>query len=198
MGNPPQIRTTPEAGTLSADGSRRWDGSFWVPVRPEDRVDVSFPTGAPRPRGEFFLEQRGFGLAGVIAATVIGILLTHLHLNLPAIVPLQTAVVQILLSNFLWLLFSYGTIVAILSLGRHGVDVMVLRGMAVAFWLGVALFALPPLDAFQAGWSGVLVMLVSGLVWAALAGPIFGVYASLANVIWYRGAHQLRPQILTV
>jgi hypothetical protein len=121
--------------------------------------------------------------------------LTHLHFNVFAFMPLSSALTQLLITNLIWYVFSYGMVIVILSVGRRGIDVMLLRAMLVAFLLGVAFIALTPLVDFVPRGTWILTMLISGLTSAALAGPVFGVYATVANLIWYRSPRSLRPQI---
>ncbi len=191
----PRPGSGPEVGSLSADGSRVWDGYFWHRVSSDPPIVQSGSAAARSQHTEFLLEERRFGFIGVLVATVVGIVLTHVHFNLPLVGPLSSALTQVLVTQLLWFVFSYGMVILILSIGRRGVDVMLLRAMLVAFFHGVAFIAMTPLNQLVESWVYWLTLLLTALAWVVLVGPIFAVWATVANLIWYRSVTSLRPQL---
>jgi hypothetical protein len=170
-----------------------WNGKFWVRVKSDPPLsELPPPTARPAPI-EFAPERRSLRLGGVLAAAVVGVALGHLHINLPGSGSLESTVKEMLVANLLWGLFTNGCVVLILSVGRQGIDVLLLRAIAVGFILGATLLGLGPLPIM--GWVWLLAIFVSGLIYAALAGPILAVFAVLANLLWYRSFRSLRPQL---
>jgi hypothetical protein len=203
----------PEIGTLSANGSRRWDGHFWVPVYTDAPVEQLPPPVAYRPVArEFDYERRGYGLGAVALAPVVGVVMGSIHFPAPSTGALDSSVIGFLVTNLVWGLLTYGAVVVILSLGRQGVDVLFLRALLVAFIEGAALIAIPLVanlwDATRATQSGTigpfpvvalipwpLVVIGVGLISAVFQGPILFAFATLANLLWYRSFRSLRPQL---
>jgi hypothetical protein len=69
-----------------------------------------------------------------------------------------------LLAQQLWVLFIYTTLVVILSVGRRGTDVLVLRCVLVAFILGAGVAAFVPIYTISVlAW--VLATLLAGLIY---------------------------------
>jgi hypothetical protein len=194
----------PEIGTLSANGSRRWDGQFWVPVYTDPPVDQTAPPVVYRPVArEFDYERRGYGLGAVVLAPIVGVVMGNIHFPAPATGSVDSALIGFLVTNLVWGLLTYGAVVVILSLGRQGVDVLLLRAVVVAFIQGAAFMAIPLIGnsltatPFQAvpGIVWPLAVLVVGFFSALLQGPILFVFAILANLLWYRSFRSLRPQL---
>ena len=171
-----------------------WNGTFWIRVQP-DESSLEQRGVQPEEKVEFFLDRRRVGVTGVVLAAVAGVLLTHVPIDVPAVGSLDQALKQLAITTLLWQIFSYGTVVVILSIGRRGVDVMLLRSMVVAFLMGVAFLALTPLGAIVTGGTWVLWLLAFGLVWVVIVGPVFAVWATLMNLVWYRDTHSMRPQL---
>ena len=193
----PQGRHLPEVGTLSADGSRVWDGKFWVRRDPETTLPAFQPAMARQVADEVWPERRTFGVGGVILAAVVGELLSSIHFTLPWSGSLNSALVALAITNLLWGLFTYGSVVVILSIGRRGADVLLLRAMLVAFLLGAAflvVLVVIPLPVTPRV-PGLLIVIMGGLVAAVSAGPVIGAFAILANLLWYRSFSSLRPQL---
>jgi hypothetical protein len=203
VGEIPPDRRAPEVGTLSANGSRRWDGQYWVPVYTDAPLEELPPPVAYRPVTEFSYEQRGYGLAGVVLAPIVGVVMGSIHFPPPATGSLDSGLVGFMVINLLWGLLSYGAVVVILSLGRQGVDVLLLRAVVVAFIQGAAFMAIPlignTLNAtpFQTvpGIVWPLAVLAVGLFSALWQGPLLAAFAILANLLWYRSLRSLRPQL---
>ena len=128
-------------------------------------------------------------------ATLVGVLLSHLHITLPASGgSLESALSEMALVNELWFLFTYACVVLILSLGRQGIDVLLLRAAIVGFVLGASFVGVTPLVIAPVPvW--LLAVLVSALVSAVVAGLVLGLLAAVANLLWYRSLNSLRPQL---
>jgi hypothetical protein len=202
----------PEIGTLSANGSRRWDGQFWVPVYTDHPPEQLPPPIEYRPATEFFYERRGFGLGGVVLAPIVGVVMSSIHFPAPTTGSLDSALIGFLVTNLVWGLLTYGAVVVIVSRGRQGVDVLFLRAILVAFIEGAAFMAIPLVanlwDVRQSTQSLAigpfpvmalipwpLVVLGVGLISAVFQGPILFAFATLANLLWYRSFKSLRPQL---
>jgi hypothetical protein len=200
----------PEVGTLSANGSRRWDGQFWVPVYPTDQLAP--PVVYRAVAREFAYERRSYGCGAVVLAPIVGVIMGSIHFPPPATGSLNSSVIAYLVTNLVWGLLTHGAVVVILSLGRQGVDVLFLRAVLVAFIEGAALIAIPLVaslwDATRATQSAAigpfplvtlipwpLVVLGVGLISAVFQGPILFALATLANLLWYRSFRSLRPQL---
>jgi hypothetical protein len=194
-------RRLPEAGTFSADGSRRWDGKFWVPQR-TDRLPEEFSTPYMRNLAvELPSERRGFGLGGVVLAAAVALVISYAPIPAPNPGSLDAALTELAIVTQLRVLFTFASLVVILSVRRQGIDVLLLRAMLTAFILGVAfiglilsLFLVFPIPVTpRVPWP--LVVVAGGLIWAVLLGPFIAVFAALANLLWYRSFRSLRPQL---
>jgi hypothetical protein len=201
----------PEIGTLSANGSRRWDGQFWVPVSGQPLPAELPPPVVYRPVTEFFYERRGYGLVGVMLAPIVGVVMGSIHFPAPVTGSLDSSLIGFLVTNVVWGLLTYGTVVVILSVGRQGIDVLFLRAILVAFIEGAAYVAIPLIANLWDTRSGTqpligpmpvvalvpwpLLVIVIGLISAVFQGPILFAFATLANLLWYRSLRSLRPQL---
>ena len=198
VGEMPRVGSIPEVGVPSSDGSRVWNGQFWVRVGgPEEHV-AETPALPDQPRHiELFEERRRFGFPGLLVAAVVGVVLTNLHFTLPTFgaSTLADALSRLVIVNLVWTVAAYLVVIVILSLGERGVDVMLLRAMLVAFVVGAAYVWLSPLSLVLHGGDWLKVVLVAGLVFGLLVGPTLAVYAILVNFIWYRSSRSLRPQL---
>jgi hypothetical protein len=208
VGEAPDGRRSPEVGTLSANGSRRWDGQFWVPVH-SDHVLEEVPPPVFRPvTREFTYERRSLRLGAAVLAAIVGVVLGSIHFP----VSLDSGLIGMMVANLVWALFSYGAVVVILSLGRQGVDVLFLRAILVAFIQGAAFVAIPLVSNFWDATQSTqpvtlgpfpvialipwpLLMIGIGLISAVLQGPILAAFAIVANLLWYRSFNSLRPQM---
>jgi hypothetical protein len=202
----------PDIGTLSANGSRRWDGQYWVPVYTDAPSEQLPPPVIYRPATEFAFARRGYGLGGVVLAPIVGVVMGSIHFPPPPTGSLDSSVIGFLVINLVWGLLSYGAVVMILSLGRQGVDVLFLRAILVAFIEAAAFIAIPLIANLWDTTSGTqplaigpfpvmalipwpLVVIGLGLVSAMFQGPILFAFATLANLLWYRSFKSLRPQL---
>jgi hypothetical protein len=194
----------PEAGTLSADGSRRWDGRFWVPIRTDRPLD-EFPPAYARPDArELPSERRGFRLGGVVFAALVVPVITFIPIPVPNPGSLDVALSELAFVTNMRVLVASAAVVVILSIGRQGIDVLLLRAMLTAFIVGAAfvvlilaafffLFPFPIPITPRLPWP--LAILAVGLIWAVLLGPPIAAVAALANLLWYRSLRSLRPQL---
>jgi hypothetical protein len=184
-------------GTLSADGSRRWDGKYWVRLTPDRSLsELPLPTVRLAP-GDVWSERRGFGLGGALLAAIVGVVLSSINFTLPWSGSAESAFFAMVVTKQLWALFTYGSMVVILSIGRRGADVLLLRAMLVAFLMGAAflvVFVTTPLP-FAIPVPGLLVVLLGGLLAAVTGGPFLAAMAMLANLLWYRSFESLQPQL---
>jgi hypothetical protein len=194
-------RRLPEVGTFSADGSRRWDGKFWAPQRTDHSLD-EFPPPVVRPvLDDLWSERRGFGLGGVILAAAVALVISYAPIPGPNPGSLDAALTELAIVTQLRVLFTFASLVVILSVRRQGIDVLLLRAMLTAFILGVAFIGLilSPFLVFpipvtpRVPWP--VVVVAAGLIWAVLLGPFIAVFAALANLLWYRSFRSLRPQL---
>jgi hypothetical protein len=190
-----------DVGNLSADGSRRWDGRFWVLVHPDTPPDpFSAPVVRP-PASHEWSARRTFGLGGVILAALVAIGVIVMPIPAPRPDSLESALNEMAIVTELRSLFVFGLPVLILSIGRRGVDVQLLRAMLVAFILGAALvsaiwlmtvaFPIP----INPRLPGLFAVLLGGLVVAVTAGPVLALFVILANLLWYRSFRSMRPQL---
>lgn len=190
-----------EVGTLSPDGSRIWTGRFWAvnPARtpPRDDYTPSFE-GRPAAREVLYYDQRGYGCAGMIAAVVCGVGLSHFHITLPIPAPEASSAAQAvsmaLVALALWQLAVFGSMVLCLSIARQGIDVLLLRSMVVGAIYGGTLLGTLPLDLFP-GPRGYQLIGELTLGGAVTTGPILALLALALNLIWYRSFRSLRPQL---
>lgn len=190
-----------EVGNLSADGSRRWDGRFWVLVRPDTPPDpLSAPVIRP-PASQVRPERRTFGLGGVILAALVAIAVIVMPIPAPRPDSLESALNEMAIVTELRLLLAFTLPVLILSIGRRGIDVQLLRAMLLAFILGAALvsaiwlmtvaFPIP----VNPRLPGLFAVLLGGLAVAVTDGPVLALFVILANLLWYRSFRSLRPQL---
>lgn len=190
-------------GTLSADGSRMWDGMFWVPTRNDNRLDELPPLPLRRQAAEFSPERRGYRLGLVVLAAAVGLTLSFIPIPAPSPGSLDSALTELAVVTLLRVLFTFVAVVVILSLGRQGIDVLLLRAMLTAFLMGSAVTGLIVGAVFLAPipvpvtpripWP--FVVMLGGLIFAVLLGPIVAVVSALANLLWYRSLRSLRAQL---
>jgi hypothetical protein len=196
-------RRLPEVGTFSADGSRRWDGKFWVPQR-TDRLPEEFSMPYVRNlAAEIPLERLGFRFGAVVLAAVAGLVLTFIPIPAPDPGSLEGALSELAIVTEIRFLVAFAAVVVILSLGRQGIDVLLLRAMLAGFIMGAtvtglflaAIFLGPiPIPVTpSAPWP--LAVIVVGLTLAVTLGPFLAIFAALANLLWYRSFRSLRPQL---
>lgn len=194
MGELHSGRQNPEVGTLSRDRSRKWDGRFWVLIRPDHPRDAprssSMPLARVQPSDRRASHPGLMLLAGIVAA-VLG----SIHFTLaPSGGRLAASVGLITAENVLWSLLTYVGAGVILSIGRQGIDVILLRSMVAAWIMGAALTAPVPIYVFSpVAW--LLAIFVAACVWAVTVGPLLAGMAILANLLWYRSFWSLRPQL---
>ena len=194
-------RTSREVGTLSADGSRAWDGRFWVLTPSGHRLDGLPPLEVRRQAAEFSPERRGYRLGLVVLAAFVGLTISFIPIPAPSPGSLDSALTELAVVTLLRVLFTFVAVVVILSLGRQGIDVLLLRAMLTAFLMGSAVMA----------WFFVLfvtiaipvtpripwpfVVMLGGLIFAVLLGPVVALLSALANLLWYRSLRSLRAQL---
>ena len=197
MGQVSQSRESPDVGTVSADGSRVWDGSFWVRHQSDQPFQELPPPIAGPVSDDLWSERRRFGFGGVILAAVVGEVLSSIHFTLPWSGSLESALTAMLIANLIWGLFTWASVVVILSIGRRGIDVLLLRAMLVAFILGVAfliVLVVMPLPVTPRV-PALLIVFTAGLISAVTLGPVLAMFSILANLLWYRSLTSLRPQL---
>ena len=201
VGEMPLGRRSLEVGTLSPDGSRRWDGKFWVLIR-NDYSLPDLPPPAVRPlEWEFSYERRGYRLGSVVLAAVVGLALNAILLSIPYPGSLSAALTELAIITAVRYVVTPALIVVILSIGRQGIDVLVLRAMLTAFLIGAALMGLliasvssVPIPApVSIPWP--LAVIAAGLILAFTLGPLLAAFAALANLLWYQSFKSLRPQL---
>ena len=154
-----------------------------------------------RPSASEYSERRGFRLGGVVLAAIVGLVLSYSPIPMPAPGSLDAALNEIALVTLIRGWFMFAAVVLILSIGRQGIDVLLLRAMVVAFMLGAAFlgFLLAPALLFpipvnpRVPWP--FVVIAGGLIWAVILGPVITIFAALANLLWYRSFRSLRPQL---
>jgi hypothetical protein len=130
----------------------------------------------------------------VLAAAVAAVM-ANIHPNLPS--PsgsVAATLTEIRLTGVLWTLFTYVAVAVILSIGRQGIDVILIRSFVVGFVMGAALMAAVPLYIFSV-FTWFLAIFVGAGIWAVATGPILAGMAILANLLWYRSFWSLRPQM---
>lgn len=196
MSDVPQVRRYPEMGALSANGSRRWDGQFWVPLHTDPPLDELRPPVVRPYMTELPFERRGFRPGGVLLAAVVGVVLSNIHVGLPGTGSLDS-LAGMIAANLLLALSAFGGVIVILSIGRQGADVLLLRAMVVAFIqgaVGAILLGAPPFP-IPLGIPWALVVFAVGLFWAVVMGLFYAAMAILANLLWYRSFRSLRPQL---
>lgn len=134
-------------------------------------------------------------------ASAVGLALSYMPIPVPPAGSLEAALNEIAVVGLIRTWFMFAAVVVILSIGRQGIDVLLLRAMVVAFILGVvfALFLLAPAFMFQVPlnprvpWP--FAVIASGLIWALILGPVIAIFAAPANLVWYRSFRSLRPQL---
>ncbi len=133
----------------------------------------------------------------MILAAVVGEVLSSIHFTLPWSGSLESALTAMLIANLIWGLFTWASVVVILSIGRRGIDVLLLRAMLVAFILGVAfliVLVVMPLPVTPRV-PALLIVFTAGLISAVTLGPVLAMFSILANLLWYRSLTSLRPQL---
>ena len=155
---------------------------------------------APKPaRSGFTSEHRGAHIGGVVFGSILGFLLTHFALNLsvtfmPPSNSVGSAFDSLGIGFETWAFITVASAVVILSVGRQGIDVLLLRSMVVAFFLGAGFASMFPIWFLSVG-QWLVAMLEVGLEWALVGGPVLTLFAILANLLWYRSLYSLRPQL---
>lgn len=150
---------------------------------------------------ELTWERRGFRLGGVVLAAVVGLVLSYSPIPMPPPGSLDEALTEIAIVFFIRSWFMFAAVVVILSIGRQGIDVLLVRAMVVAFILGVAFigFLLSPALFFPIPVNPriplPIAVIAGGLLWAVILGPVTAIFAALANLLWYRSFRSLRPQL---
>lgn len=196
----------PQIGDKSPDGSRVYDGTYWVAQRTEPTIEEYPPRFEPHvPTLEFRPERTGFGFGGVIVASAVGLALAYSpHPGIPTD-SLDTAMQELAISL---LIRTWGTLIAvflILSIGRRAIDVQLLRSMIVAFVLGFVFslaFTYLFLGLSLLGLRGtsrippIVLPFIGGAIWAVTLGPVIAIAATLANLLWYRSFRSLKPWLL--
>ena len=194
-------RSSREVGTLSADGSRRWDGKFWVAERSDRPLEEFLPPLVRPVADEFAWERRSFRLGGVVLAAAVALVIGFIPISAPRPGSLDSAFIELAVVTLLRVLFAFFAVVVILSLGRQGIDVLLLRAMLTAFLIGsavmglfVVLFVAIPIPvAPRIPWP--FVVMVGGLFFAVQLGPVVALVSALANLLWYRSLPSLRAQL---
>lgn len=194
-------RASPEAGTLSADGSRRWDGKFWVVERTDRPLDEFIPPVVRPVADEFAWERQSFRLGRVVLAAALALVITFFPIPAPSPGSLDSALTELAVVTLLRVLFTFSAVVVILSLGRQGIDVLLMRAMLTAFLIGSAvmglffvLFVAIPIPVTpRIPWP--FVVILGGLFIAVQLGPVVAVVSGLANLLWYRSLRSLRAQL---
>lgn len=206
MGETPPVRQSPAAGTLSPDGSRRWDGRFWVPIRNDDQLS-EFPSPAAWDRtAEFPSERRRLRLGSAILASVAAVALFLMPLPAPSPGSTEDALTEVGILFLLRFLLPFVAVVLILSFGRQGLDVLLMRGLLATFLIGAEvtglflaeLFSAPIAIPVELSSRWPLAVMLVGLILAITAGPVVTLIAALANLLWYRSLRSLRAQFGTI
>ena len=136
-------------------------------------------------------------------AACVGLTLAFIPVPAPSPGSLDSALTELAVVTLLRVLFTFVAVVVILSLGRQGIDVLLLRSMLTVFLMGAAVMGLI-VGAFFLGpipipvtprlpWP--LVVVLVGLVSAVQLGPVVAVVSALANLLWYRSLRSLRAQL---
>ena len=193
----------PEVGTLSADGSRMWDGSFWVLTRNGYQVNELPPLAARRQAAKFAPERPDYRLGRVVLAATVGLTLSFIPIPAPRPGSVDAALTELAVVTLLRVVFTFVAVVVILSLGRQGIDVLVLRAMLTTFLMGAAFmgfifgtvfFATIPFPVTPRI-PVPLVVVLGGLIFAVSLGPVVAVVSALANLLWYRSLLSLTAQL---
>jgi hypothetical protein len=138
-----------------------------------------------------------------VLSVAAGLVLTFVPIPVQSPGSLESALNEIALVTEIRVLVASAAVVVILSLGRQGIDVLLLRAMLAAFLMGAALIGfilgavfLAPIPipiTPRVPWP--VVVGAVGLICAVLLGPFIAVGAALANLLWYRSFRSLRPQL---
>lgn len=206
MSEQPELKRAPQVGDRSPDGSRVYDGKYWVVQRTEPTVEEYAPRfERPTPTLEFPPERSGFGLGGVVVASAVGLVLAYSPYPAIPTDSLDAAMQELAI----WLLIrTWGTLIAvflILSIGRRAIDVQLLRSMIVAFVLGFVFYLAVTylfLGLSLLGVPGpsrvppIALPFIGGALWAVTLGPVIAIAATLANLLWYRSFRSLKPWLL--
>jgi hypothetical protein len=196
-------RASLEVGTLSADGSRRWDGKFWVAEHTGRPLNEFLPPVVRSVVDEVAWERQGFRLSGVVLAAAVALVISFFPIPAPSPGSLDSALTELAVVTLMRVLFTFFAVVVILSLGRQGIDVLLLRAMLTAFLIGLAVMGLIFGAVFLAPipipvtprvpWP--FVVMLGGLIFAVLLGPVVAVGSALANLLWYRSLRSLGAQL---
>jgi len=200
------MERAPQIGDRSPDGSRVYDGKYWVLQRTAPVIEEYVPPAEQYlPLHEFPHERGGFGFGGLIVAIAVGLVLAYAPYPAIPTDSFDTALQELAISFFIR---SWGTFIAvflILSIGRRAIDVQLLRSMIVAFVLGFVFFL-----AFTYLFLGLSLLglrdtsrvppialpFIGGAIWAVTLGPVIAIAATLANLLWYRSIRSLKPWLL--
>jgi hypothetical protein len=180
-----------------------WDGSFWVLTRNGYQLNELPPLAARRQTATFSPERPGYRLGRVVLAATVGLTLSFIPIPAPSPGSLGSALTELAVVTLLRVVFTFVAVVVILSLGRQGIDVLLLRAMLTTFLMGSAVMGLIFGAVFLAPipfpvtpripWP--LVVVLGGLIFAVLLGPVVAVFSALANLLWYRSLPSLTAQL---
>jgi hypothetical protein len=194
-------RASRQVGTLSADGSRRWDGKFWVAERTGRPPDEFFPPVVRSVADEFAWERQGFRLGAVVLAAAVALVISFIPIPAPSPGSIDSALTELAVVTLIRVLFTFFAVVVILSVGRQGIDLLLLRAMLTAFLIGSAvmglffdLFVSIPIPITpRIPWP--FVVMLGGLLFAVQLGPVVAAVSALANLLWYRSLRSLETQL---
>ncbi len=195
-----------QVGDRSPDGSRVYDGKFWVPQRTEAAIQEYATPAERHPRSyEFPQERGGFGFGGLIVAIGVGLVLAYAPYPGIPTDSLDFAMSELAISVLIRTLGTFIAVFLILSIGRRAIDIQLLRSVIVAFVLGFVFFLaftylLLGLSLFGLrGTSSVppnALPFIGGAAWGVTLGPLIAIAATLANLLWYRSFRSLKPWLL--
>jgi hypothetical protein len=179
-----------------------WDGRFWVLIRNDYRLDELPSREVRRQAAEFSTTRRGYRLGRVVLAAGVGLTLSFIPIPAPSPGSLDSALIELAVVTLLRVLLTFVAVVVILSLGRQGIDVLLLRAMLTAFLMGSAVtglifgavFLAPIPLPFTPRIPWAFAVMVGGLLFAVQLGPVVAVVSALANLLWYRSLRSLRAQ----
>jgi hypothetical protein len=196
----------PQVGDRSPDGSRVYDGKYWVLQRTEPAIqEYATPAEQHLPPNEFPQERGGFGFGGLIVAIGVGLVLAYAPYPAIPTDSFNVAMSELAISLFIR---TWGTFIAvflILSIGRRAIDIQLLRSVIVAFVLGFVFFlaftylflGLSLLGVRGASRVPPIVLpFLGGATWGVTLGPVIAIAATLANLLWYRSFRSLKPWLL--
>jgi hypothetical protein len=180
-----------------------WDGSFWVLTRNGYQVNELPPLAARRQAAKFAPERPGYRLGRVVLAAAVGLTLSFIPIPAPSPGSLDSALTELAVVTLLRVVFTFVAVVVILSLGRQGIDVLLLRAMLTTFLMGAAfmgfIFGAVFLATFPFPFTPriplPLVVVLGGLIFAVSLGPVVAVASALANLLWYRSLLSLTAQL---